>query len=57
MDNSLFNRTELLLGREAMERIRSKRVIIFGVGGVSSLAWGALGVGVRSAWCVKALST
>ena len=42
MDNSLFNRTELLLGREAMERIRSKRVIIFGVGGVGS-------------WCAECL--
>ena len=42
MDNSLFNRTELLLGAEAMERIRSKRVIIFGVGGVGS-------------WCAECL--
>ena len=42
MDNSLFNRTELLLGSEAMERIRSKRVIIFGVGGVGS-------------WCAECL--
>ena len=42
MDNSLFNRTELLLGSDAMERIRSKRVIIFGVGGVGS-------------WCAECL--
>lgn len=42
MDNSLFNRTELLLGAEAMERIRMKRVIIFGVGGVGS-------------WCAECL--
>jgi tRNA A37 threonylcarbamoyladenosine dehydratase len=42
MDNSLFNRTELLLGAEAMERIQSKRVIIFGVGGVGS-------------WCAECL--
>ena len=42
MDNSLFNRTELLLGSESMERIRSKRVIIFGVGGVGS-------------WCAECL--
>lgn len=42
MNNSLFNRTELLLGEETMERIRSKRVIIFGVGGVGS-------------WCAECL--
>ena len=42
MDNGLFNRTELLLGKEAMERIRQKRVIIFGVGGVGS-------------WCAECL--
>ena len=42
MDNSLFNRTELLLGAEAMERIQTKRVIIFGVGGVGS-------------WCAECL--
>lgn len=38
----MFNRTELLLGNEVMERIRSKRVIIFGVGGVGS-------------WCAECL--
>ena len=42
MGNSLFNRTELLLGSDAMERIRAKRVIIFGVGGVGS-------------WCAECL--
>lgn len=42
MENSLFNRTELLIGSDAMERIRSKRVIIFGVGGVGS-------------WCAECL--
>ena len=42
MTGNLFNRTELLLGKEAMERIRSKRVIIFGVGGVGS-------------WCAECL--
>ena len=39
---NIFNRTELLLGKEVMERIRSKRVIIFGVGGVGS-------------WCAECL--
>ena len=42
MKDNLFNRTELLLGNETMERIRSKRVIIFGVGGVGS-------------WCAECL--
>jgi tRNA A37 threonylcarbamoyladenosine dehydratase len=42
MDKSLFNRTELLLGSDVMEHIRSKRVIIFGVGGVGS-------------WCAECL--
>lgn len=40
--NAIFRRTELLLGREAMERIETKRVIIFGVGGVGS-------------WCAESL--
>ena len=40
--HDIFNRTELLLGPDAMERIRSKRVIIFGVGGVGS-------------WCAECL--
>ena len=42
MTGDLFNRTELLLGTDVMERIRSKRVIIFGVGGVGS-------------WCAECL--
>ena len=41
-NNQWNNRTELLLGTEAMERIQSKRVIIFGVGGVGS-------------WCAECL--
>ena len=32
----IFNRAELLLGPEAMERLASARVIVFGVGGVGS---------------------
>ena len=42
MNKDLFNRTELLLGTDAMERIQSKHVIIFGVGGVGS-------------WCAECL--
>ena len=30
----MFSRTELLLGREALERLRGSRVAVFGVGGV-----------------------
>lgn len=42
MGNPIFNRTELLVGHEAMERIASARVIVFGVGGVGS-------------WCAESL--
>ena len=40
--NPIFNRLNLLLGEETMERVSSKRVIIFGVGGVGS-------------WCAESL--
>ena len=40
--NPIFNRLNLLLGDETMEHIASKRVIIFGVGGVGS-------------WCAESL--
>ena len=43
--NELFARTELLLGSETMREIASKRVILFGVGGVGS--WCAEGL-IRS---------
>lgn len=43
--DALFNRTQLLLGKDSMDRIRTVRVIIFGVGGVGS--WCAEGL-VRS---------
>ena len=38
----IFSRTELLVGSEAMERLRRTRVIVFGLGGVGS-------------WCAEAL--
>ena len=38
----IFSRAELLLGAEAMTRIKQKRVILFGVGGVGS-------------WCAESL--
>ena len=36
--DDFFSRSEALLGAEAMERLRAKRVILFGVGGVGSWA-------------------
>ena len=42
MYHPIFQRTALLLGREALDNISSKRVIIFGVGGVGS-------------WCAESL--
>ncbi len=40
--NEIFSRTELLLGTENVERLATKKVILFGVGGVGS-------------WCAEAL--
>jgi len=37
-----FSRTELLLGREAMERLARSRVAVFGIGGVGGFAAEAL---------------
>lgn len=42
IEKAIFNRAELLLGTEVMERLAQTRVIIFGVGGVGS-------------WCAEAL--
>ncbi len=42
MNSPTFKRTELLLGKELMEKIAEKRVILFGVGGVGS-------------WCAESL--
>ena len=41
-ENALYDRTALLLGESAMERIAHQRVILFGVGGVGS-------------WCAESL--
>ena len=38
----IFERTRLLLGDEAMEKLRRAKVIVFGVGGVGSYAVEAL---------------
>ncbi len=42
IEKAIYNRTERLLGNEAMDRLAQKRVIIFGVGGVGS-------------WCAESL--
>lgn len=42
MEKGLFHRAELLLGRDKMDEISRKRVIIFGIGGVGS-------------WCAESL--
>ncbi|MDR3094652.1 MAG: tRNA threonylcarbamoyladenosine dehydratase [Bacteroidales bacterium] len=42
IEKGIFNRTALLLGDELMEKIMTKRVILFGVGGVGS-------------WCAESL--
>lgn len=37
-----FSRTELLFGKEAMEKLSNSRVAIFGIGGVGGYAVEAL---------------
>ena len=37
-----FSRTELLLGKEAMEKLKNSRVAVFGVGGVGGYVCEAL---------------
>ena len=34
-----FSRTQLLFGKEAMERLYNARVAVFGVGGVGAIRW------------------
>lgn len=42
MNNQRFIRTEMVLGAEAMEKLKKSRVAIFGIGGVGSFAVEAL---------------
>jgi len=42
MENEIFNRTQLLVGENVMKNVCSKKVIVFGVGGVGS-------------WCAESL--
>lgn len=44
-DLNIFSRAELLLGEEALEKLRSARVALFGIGGVGSFAVEALARG------------
>lgn len=44
-DLNIFSRAELLLGEEALEKLRSARVALFGIGGVGSYAAEALARG------------
>ena len=37
-----FSRTELLLGKEAMDRLKNARVAVFGIGGVGGYVCEAL---------------
>ena len=37
-----FSRTELLLGKEAMDRLKKSRVAVFGIGGVGGYVCEAL---------------
>ena len=39
---TVYDRTEMLLGKEAMDRLKNKRVIIFGIGGVGGFVDEAL---------------
>ena len=40
--NEFFSRTELLLGSEAMEKLKNSRVAVFGIGGVGGCVVEAL---------------
>ena len=42
IEKGIFQRTELLIGKSKMDKLREKRVIIFGIGGVGS-------------WCAESL--
>lgn len=44
-DLNIFSRAELLLGEKALEKLRSARVALFGIGGVGSFAAEALARG------------
>lgn len=45
MNENIFSREEMLIGKEAMERLRKAKVAVFGIGGVGSFAAEALARG------------
>ena len=51
-----FSRTELLFGKEAMDKLKAARVAVFGIGGVGGYAVEALDTAVRHADILVALS-
>lgn len=52
MEQGMQRRTELLLGKDNLEKLQSARVLIFGIGGVGS--WCA--EGLCAAACATSLS-
>jgi tRNA threonylcarbamoyladenosine dehydratase len=42
LENTIFQRTQLLIGEQQMNSLKEKRVILFGIGGVGS-------------WCAESL--
>ena len=50
-----FSRTELLLGKEAMDRLKNVRVAVFGIGGVAATNFAFTGILAFSGWlgCVN----
>ena len=51
-----FSRTELLLGKEALDKLAGSRVAVFGIGGVGGYVCEALvrsGIGEFDAWLQK----
>ena len=43
-----FSRTELLLGKEAMDKLANSRVAVFGIGGVGGYVGTIAGVGIMT---------
>ena len=39
-----FSRTELLIGKEGMEKLKNSRVAVFGIGGVGGYTGGGPGI-------------
>ena len=54
-----FSRTELLLGKEAMDKLKDSRVAVFGIGGVGGYVCEALvrsGVGAFDQMMIRCVS-